>query len=429
MALKLKRNLSLFDVTIYGVGIILGAGVYALIGQAAGIAGNAIWLSFLFGAVLAAITGLSYAELSSMYPREAAEYVYTKKAFNSKGLAFVIGWLIIITGTVAAAAVAIGFGGYLEALTGFNPFISAACLIGALSLLNFWGIKQSSRANIVFTVVELSGLLLIIALAFMFGDFSSVNFFESPTGFSGVFAAAALIFFAYIGFEDVVNISEEVKNPRRNVPKALLYSIVITTIVYVLVAISVVALVPWQELANSIAPLATAAEGTFPGAGFVLSVIALFATANTVLIILIVQSRMAYGMAREHSLPTFLSKLHEVRRTPWVAIIITTLIVLGFLAIRNIRTIAEVTNFGVFITFIIVNAALIALRYKAPKANRRFKVPLNIGKFPVLPVCGIIVSVAMLLKLNPVIHYIGLGIIASGVIIYAITKAREHYKK
>ncbi len=427
MPLTLKRNLTLFDATIYGVGIILGAGIYALIGQAAGIAGSAVWLAFVFGAILAAITGLSYAELTSMYPKEAAEYVYTKKAFHSKSLSFLIGWLIIITGIVAAAAVAIGFGGYLENLTGINPFISAAVLVAALSFLNFWGIKESSRANIVFTIVELGGLLLIIALGFTFGDVSSVNLFESPAGFTSIFAAAALIFFAYIGFEDVANIAEEVKDPTRNVPRALIYSIIISTIVYILVAIAVVALVPWQTLAASAAPLATAAEGAFPGAGFVLSIIALFATANTVLIILIVQSRMTFGMARDDSLPHVLSRLHKKRRTPWLAILLSMMVVLGFIAIKNIRTVAEVANFGVFITFIAVNASLIALRFKAPKARRRFRVPLNIGKFPILPVFGVIVSAAMLLKLSPESYYIGIAVILAGLVVYGLIKLKEHY--
>ncbi|MFQ6056002.1 MAG: APC family permease, partial [Methanosarcinales archaeon] len=302
---KLKKALGLFEVTIYGVGIILGAGIYALIGEAAAVAGNALWIAFFVGAVIAAFTGLSYAELGTMYPKEAAEYVYSKKAFNSNLLSFLVGWLIIFVEIVAAATVALGFGGYFYSLTGFSPILSAIILIGILSFLNFWGIKESARFNVIFTLIEAAGLILIIVLGLNY--FGSVNYFEAPQGFSGILMAAILVFFAYIGFEDMVNVAEETRKPRKVIPKALIISLIITTLVYMLVSIASVSVIPWNELGASSAPLAAVSEKAWTGSSSLLSIIALFATGNTVLILLIVTSRMIYGMADKKSLPKYLS--------------------------------------------------------------------------------------------------------------------------
>lgn len=231
MKLKLKRDLSLLEVTFYGVGIIIGAGIYALIGEAAGIAGNSVWLSFVVGAIIASFTGLSYAELATMFPKAAAEYVYVRRASGSRSLAFLIGWLLVFTGVVSAATVALGFSGYFQGLLGpsleqifpsglmkivNSGSIISLVLIAILSYINFRGIKESARFNIVLTSIEIFGLVLIIFLAF--GSYGKVNYFYSPNGFKGVFSAAALIFFAYIGFEDIANIVEETKKTKDKHP-------------------------------------------------------------------------------------------------------------------------------------------------------------------------------------------------------------------
>ena len=167
----LKRELGLFEATVYGVGIILGAGIYALIGEAAGLTGNSVWLSFVVGAIVASFTGLSYAELATMIPKAAAEYVYLRKA-GSKMLGFLIGWLIIFTGVASAATVALGFGGYFKGLFELPIVFTAAALIGILSYINFLGIKQSSRFNVIFTAVEVIGLVMVIVLGLtVFGNF------------------------------------------------------------------------------------------------------------------------------------------------------------------------------------------------------------------------------------------------------------------
>ncbi|MEM5814414.1 MAG: APC family permease [Candidatus Aenigmatarchaeota archaeon] len=418
---ELKRTLGLFEATIYGVGIILGAGIYVLIGKGAGLAGNGLWMAFGFGALISAFTGLSYAELSSMMPKEAAEYVYSMKAFNKKWLSFTIGWLILVAALFAAAAVSLGFGEYFHAITGVETVFAAAGLIIALSALNFWGISESSKANILFTFIEVSGLLLIIAFGFALGHVGSVDYFELPAaGMAGVFAAAALVFFAYIGFEDVVNIAEETKSPRKNVPLALLLAIAITATIYVLVSISAVSIVDWETLGQSAAPLAVVANTAIPGSGGLFSIIALFATANTVLVILIVESRMMYGMGREGSLPKVLGEVHSWRRTPWKAIMLTGMLSLAALLYGGIRDVAEVADAGVFVVFITTNLSLIGMRYKYRGIKRPFKAPLNIGWFPVLPFLGLLSCAFMITHFRLHILEMGAAVILSGLLAYKI---------
>ncbi|MBN2203086.1 MAG: amino acid permease [Candidatus Aenigmarchaeota archaeon] len=403
---KLRRSLSLLEVCVYGVGIILGAGIYALIGEGSLVAGNALWLSFLIGAVIAGMSGLSYAELGSMFPKEAAEYIYSKKAFRNNIIPFIIGWTTIFTGIIAASTVAIGFGGYFSALTGLNPLISAICLVLLLSFINFYGIEESAKINLVFTAIELLGLLLIIILGAEF--LGSVDYFYSPTGMTGIFSAATLVFFSFLGFEDIVNVSEETENPKKVIPKALMISLAVTTIIYILVAMATVSILPWNVIGASSAPLADVAESAMPGSSTLLSIVAIFATANTVLIQLIVCSRMIYGMSKEKSsLPKFLSTIHKKRKTPWIAALVCMVFSIALIFLGDIKIVAEVTNFGSFMIFLSVNMSVILLRYKEPKIKRVFKVPLNIGKFPILPFVSMLFTIYMF-------TFFGIDIIAFG---------------
>ncbi len=230
---ELKRVLGLFEITISGIGIILGAGIYALIGEAAGLAGNAVWMAFAFSALVALFTGLSYAELSSMFPRASAEYEYTAQAFG-RFPAFVIGWLITFSGVIGAATVALGFAGYFFALSGAPRVPSALILVALLSAVIFTGIKQSAWVAIAFTVVEALGLVFVIVLGIPY--LGSVDYLEMPFGFSSVFQASALIFFAFIGFEEMVKLSEEAKNPEKIIPRGLILAILACIVLYVLVA-------------------------------------------------------------------------------------------------------------------------------------------------------------------------------------------------
>jgi APA family basic amino acid/polyamine antiporter len=428
MKIKLKRELGLKEVVFYGIGVILGAGIYALIGPACELAGNALWISFLIGAFIATFTGLSYAELATMFPKAAAEYVYVRNAFGSRLLAFLIGWLIVFSGMVSAATVSLGFASYFTELLG--RFISidknliapvAIILIGLLSYVNFLGIEESSRFNMVFTLITALGLAIIIAIGIPY--FGRVNYFESAKGLRGIFSAAALIFFAYIGFEDIANITEETKEPRKTIPKALILSIFITSLFYVLTSISVVSIVNASELSASHAPLAFASSKVLgENAYFLISFMALFATASTVLVILLVTSRMLYGMAKEKSLPESIALIHKKTKVPWVAVTISMIVSMIFVLPANIKFVAEITNLVVFVTFISVNASLIWLRYMMPRMKRAFRVPLNIGNYPLTAFFAIFLNFFMIFQFDIHLIAFGLFVVVIGIALYLILK-------
>jgi len=427
MALKLRRSLTLFEATFYGIGIIVGAGIYALIGEAAGIAGNSLWMSFLIGAAISALTGLSYAELAAMFPSDAAEYVYVRKAYHSKFLGFILSWLIIFTSILSASTVALGFAGYFNSIFSsyfsFPLILTAIILLIMLSFVNFYGIKESSNMNVIFSSIEVLGLVVVIILALVSKNFANVNYFDMPNGFKGVSSAAILVFFAYIGFEEVVHVSEETKNPKKFIPKAILLAILVTTILYMLVSVSVVTLAPWNTL-NVPNPLAFAASKSVLGshADLLISVMALFATLGTILIILVGISRMIYGVSKEHALPSVLSKIHKKRKTPWIAVIAAGVFSILFLFIGKIETLASITSLGAFITFAATNLSLVWLRYTRPDIKRPFKVPLSIGKFAVLPFVGAIICVFMIYQFSFTEMLIGLGILVLGGIVYHLRK-------
>ncbi len=422
--MSLRRELGLLECTAYGVGIVLGAGIYSLLQVAAELAGPALWLSFLIGAIVALLTGLSYAELSSMFPKAAAEYVYIREAFKSEFLAFLIGWLILATGITSAATVALGFAGYLREMLGLERWYNAplaVALIALLSLLNYAGIKKSAKVNIVCTVAEVLGLLVIIAIGAP--RLGSVNYLELPKGIEGVLAAAAIVFFAYIGFEDVANIAEETRNPERTVPLAILLSIAITATIYVLVGLSSVSVVGWRELAKSDAPLALVASKALGGAaGLMLSVIALFSTTNTVLIALIVGSRMAWGMARDGSLPKFLSLVDPRTGTPWASILVIGVLSAAFTLVGEIAVAAGITSFGVFITFLLVNLSAFILRLREPERRRPFATPLSVGRVALVPLLGTLSCFVMATRFDASVIAVGLAALLSGVPAYYLVK-------
>lgn len=394
----LKRELGLLEATFYGVGIILGAGIYALLGKGAGLSGNALWLSFTMAAIIAALTGLSYAELSSMYPKTAAEYNYTMQAFKKKRLSVFIGLLLAALGAIGSATVSLGFAGYFTNIFGGSNILIACTLIILLSIVNYIGIKESSGYNIIATVIEVGGLLLVIVIWLFFFRSSGIDFFETtPQGFPGVITATALIFFAYIGFENVANMSEEAKNPTQVIPKALVLSIIISTALYILVSVASVSILGWENLSRSEAPLTDAVSKAIPYAGPAMSLIALFATSNTVLIMLIVSSRILYGISRDNSLPMpkFLSKVGR-NGTPYNAILITCIAAIAALFMGDIEVIAMITNLGTFAVYFFVNLSLITLRYTEPKLKRPFMAPINIGRFPLLAFFGAISCLAMI---------------------------------
>jgi len=420
---ELTRHMGLFHLTMYGVGLILGAGIYVLIGEAAGFAGNSMWISFLLGAIVAVFAGLSYSELSALYPKAAAEYTFVKNAFKNNFFGFIIGWLTAITSIIVAATVSLGFGGYLTQFIELPITIGAILLIMILSVVNFIGIKESAWANTIFALVTAGGLVLIIFLGFTIEPVEPIDYFEAPNGFSGIILAFILIFFAFIGFEDMANVAEEVRRPHKTIPRAIILSIVITGVIYVLVSLSVVKILDWQVLAASSAPLADVAQKVLGTNGSItLSIIALFATASTVLITLVAGARILYGMAKSNSLPQFLGRVHPKTKTPWIAVIVILITSVGFSFVGDIVIIANIVVFAVVITFAAINLAVIVLRYTEPSLERPFRVPINIGKFPILPLFGFGTTVYMALQFEVEIILVGITIIGIGAIFYKIWK-------
>ena len=392
--MQLKPVLGPIQLIFYSVGVIIGAGVYSVIGTAAGVAQHSLWLSFLVSAGVALLTAISYAEMATSFPVAGAEYVYIRRAWpKADWLAFGVGAVILIGGAATAATVAVAFGGYLRIFVDLPSALSAFLLLAGCTALNVWGLRESSWVNILFTSIEVAGLVLVIVVALTLDARPAA---AAAAGEPAVMAAAALLFFVYLGFEEIANLAEEVRNPARDLPMALFVSLAVTTALYIAVSFAVIALAPPAELASSEAPLALAVQKAWPGAANLLSAIALFATANTVLITLIATSRLVFSMARDKEIPKVFADLLRGRQTPWIAAILTFAMAAVLLPIGSVKILAEMSSFSALIAFLSVNVVLIVLRYRLPRHKRPFRVPLAIGRLPVLPLVAI-ASIVLLL--------------------------------
>ena len=392
---QLKRSLGLWECVFFGVGAILGAGIYALIGKAAGMGGNMVWFSFIIASITALCSAFSYAELSSMFPSAGGEYVYAKNAIGKK-TGIVLGMFISLNGIITGGAVSLAFAGYVARLIDVAPVIASLGIIALLFLVNIIGIRESSTINIVFTVIELLGLAIVVYAAS--DHLGSVDYTElPPDGLVGVLSAAALSFFAYIGFEEIVKLAEETKQPTKNIPRALFIASAIVMIVYLMVSISAVSAIDWQELSASSSPLADIVGNEWGRGGVMLiAVIALFSTSNTILSNMLGSSRVLFSMAKEvHILRSF-SHVHVTRRTPTIALFFVVVVMILFALIGNLETVAMLANFFIFLTFLIVNVSVIALRIRSPRTERPYRVPFAIGKVPIVPVIAIVLVLILM---------------------------------
>lgn len=418
---ELKKELSLLEVTLVGIGNILGAGIYVLMGQAAGLAGNMVWFSFMFAGATAALSALSYMELASMYPRAGAEYEFVKRAFGER-VGLFVGLLVIYFVVITSSAVALGFGRYFSSLFGNGYLAGAIGLFIFLSFIMVYGIKESARLAILISLIEVSGLLIVIYTGFPY--LGTVNYLEAPD-LAGIFEASTLIFFAFLGFEDIVRLSQETKEAEKTTPKALLIAIFFTVFLYMCVAVTAVSVLDYQVLGLSGVPLADVVAVSLGDDAFVLmSWIALLSTMNTVLVVMLGGSRIVYGMAHGGSLPESLSRVHASYHTPWVAILGVACLSVLFVLLRDIAIVANISNFMIFIVFFMVNLSLIKLRYTDPERNRPYKVPLSIGRFPLLPFLGTLSTVFLFSQLSrEVITY---GIVLAGIaILITILRTRK----
>lgn len=402
---ELKRVLGLPMLTFYGTGMILGAGIYTVIGKAAGVAGESIWLSLIFAAISAALSALSYAELASMFPSVGGVYVYLSEAFpKSKWISNSSGLMMSLAGVATSAAVALAFAGYVQHFFEFSPGMIALFLLILFTGINILGIQETSWMNVVFTLIEIFGLLVFIYLGTQSPKFGeALNTMPTLATLSG----SALIIFAYFGFENMVNFAEETKNPEKTLPRAILLSICITTILYVLVALAAISLLPIDQLAHSKAPLTDAVHPISSKLAGALGGIALFATANTVLIALATTSRILYGMAKKKAVPAIFGKLHPKRRTPWVADILICVLSMAILPLGRVEVLASISSFATMVAFFAVHVALIILRIQRPEIDRPFSVPFSFKRVPILPVLGGVVTFLLTLQFEKTVYVVG----------------------
>lgn len=407
---QLKRVLGLPLLTFYGTGMILGAGIYSLIGKAAGQAKESLWMAFILAALAALLTAFSYAELGTMFPKAGAEYFYIKKSFPQiRWAAISVGLLMAFSGAISSATLALAFSGYLANFITLPFSLTASVLLIFLTLVNISGIKQSSLVNVVFTLIEVSGLLIIIYIGSQSSEFGQAL---SAKPAMGTVSAAALIVFAYFGFENIVTLAEESRNPEKDISRAIFLSMGITTILYILVSLSVLALLSPHELAQSQAALADVTQKYSPKMARTLSAIALFATANTAMIAMITSSRILYGMSNDKSLPLFFSKVSFTNKTPWVAALFILAVSLLLIPIGRVEIVAGASSFITMICFLLVNLALIYLRLTQPDLKRPYKVPFSYRKIPILPVIAGLLCLIFLFQFNAHIYSIGAAILA-----------------
>lgn len=395
---SLKRHIGLGALAIYGIGDILGAGIYGLIGRAAGEMGNAVWLAFITSMIAAGLTGLSYACLSSRFPKAGGASYFVHKAFNMKFLSYVVGLTTLASGITSMATSSRAFSGYFSRLVGdalpFELIVAFFCI--SIAAIVVRGIRESMWVNMLCTTIELGGLVLILLTGLKFlgsVDYLSAVTVTNPTGELSqalILSGAVLTFFSFVGFEDMINVAEEVKNPEKNLPRAIIIAIICSSLVYIGISVIAVSVIKASDLAVSSAPLVDVAKVTAPWfPSFAFGLIAIFAVANTALLNFIMGSRLIYGMANQKLLPTFLGKVNSKTGTPIHACGLLFIIFIGLALSGDISGLARSTSTLLLSCFFLVNISLIKLKV-TKAATGQFEVPVFV------PILGAIICLLML---------------------------------
>ena len=437
---ELKRTIGPAQLMLYGLGSMLGAGIYGLVGKAAGVVGSAVWMAFLVAMVAALLTGVSYASIASRYPKAAGAAYAVQLAYRSPWLSHLVGLVIFCSGVASIATQSKVVAENLNILAGLDFGFSVAgtpadvMLIAMVFLLVvgaivYQGITESLWVNAVCTLVESLGLILVIVVGFQF--WGRTDLFQAPAGPAnpeGLLTASLLLqgsiltFFSFIGFEDMLNVSEEVTQPERTIPAALIGAMVLASLIYMAVAITAVSVVPWQELAKAPGPLMLVIERAapwFPAVGFTFITIA--AVANTALVNYVMGSRLLYGMARQGLLPAALGRVHGVRQTPHVAVGVLLAIVIGLQFAGDIAQLAGATVLLLLFVFTLVNGALVILKQREGDIAGCFNAPTFV------PVLGAAICLVMIVARvrqedwrGPAIAG---GLIAMILVLYALTRS------
>jgi len=400
---KLKRNLGIFLVTIYGLGNIVGAGIYALIGKVAGEAGMATPLAFLLAALVAGFSAISFAELSSRRPYSEGVSAYVHLAFKQKWLSLVVGVFMSLATIVSAATLARAFGGYLSSATGLIIPVGSVLIILAFGLLATWGISESAKISALHTIVEIIGLFIIIWFGRKaFGQTYSnpAQFFNlSGIGIGGLMSGVFLAFYAYIGIEDMVHLSEETKKSRLTMPLAIGLAMAISTVLYLLISIVSITAIPISELQSSNAPLSLVFSKITSAPVWIITLIALTASAGGVLAHIISGSRLLYGMAEAGWISRRLSIVNKNRKTPTIAIALVVVLSAVLASLVDLAILATITSFMILFVFLLVNLSLSYIKIRHFKSKKsKLNVPI------LIPILGLITCVILIVL--QVIHLI-----------------------
>ncbi|MDA8963069.1 amino acid permease [Pseudomonadales bacterium] len=388
----LKRSLNLPLLTLYGLGTILGAGVYVLVGKVAGIAGLYAPVAFFISAIIALFTGLSYAALSARYPRSAGEVVYINQAFSSATLSTSVGWCVIATGVVSAATMVNGFIGYLSVFIQIPTLLAVTLIVASITLIAYWGIMESVTIAALITALEIVGLLLVIYS--LRGELLTLphqwqTLLPPVNGdiWLGILLGAFLAFYAFIGFEDMVNVAEEVVAPQRTLPIAIIAALLMASVLYILIALAAVLSLPPDVLSQSDSPMVMLIENHNPQLATTLGIISLIAIINGVLVQVIMGSRILYGMASQQLISKLFARVSAKTQTPTIATVAIALTVwvlaLGF----PLVTLAKATSFIIITVFALVNLSLLVIRYRE-KPYRLFEL--------LLPLTGALLCLGLL---------------------------------
>lgn len=382
--MELRRSLGLFDAFAIGLGAIVGAGIFVVTGVAANLAGPALLLSLVIGAVVSGFTAMSFAELAMRIPKEGGGYEFAHQLVSPFG-GFVSGWMWLISNVLSGTAVAIGFASYLAVFIPLpvNLVAAAACL--GVMAINLWGIKESTTLNDLLVVFKVGVLMVFVAIGVVLVH--PENFVPfSPNGSWGVMQGAAIIFFAYSGFGRIAMVSEEVIDPKKTVPRAIFLALAVSTIIYILVAGVSVGMIGYEGLAGSASPLSTAASLESPLLSEFIGLAAIAATLSVLLTTLLGMSRLSFAMSRNGDLPKSLTKLHPKTKTPVVAIVLFGGLMAIFCLFSSVLLAAALSNFGSLLYYALVNAS--ALKMPRPSYPR------------LIPILGLISCLVLMLFLG-----------------------------
>ena len=379
---ELIRRLSLPLLIFYGIGTILGAGIYVLVGKVAGEAGFYTPFSFIVASLLAAFSAFSYAELAARFPRSAGEAIYIEEGFGIKQLSIAVGLMIVSVGVVSVAALAHGFAGYFNVFFEIPESVIVVSLVLFVGLVCGWGIGQSVMIASIMTIVEIIGLLIILYVgrdAFTLVPIKIPEMIPplDTSIWAGIFMGSFIAFYAYLGFEDIVNVAEEAIKPSINIPLAIIISLIVTTLFYILISVVAVLLMSPQELALSNAPLAMLYEKTTGHSPVIITIISLISVINGALIQVIMASRVLYGMSRKKWLPEKIGEINATTHTPLIATIIIVSFVLFFALLFPLLSLAKITSFITLIIFMSINFALVKIKY-SHEGYDGFMVPIAV---------------------------------------------------